>query len=50
MNEHLFEPISSVEPETQVNQLDYLKEFLAKNKKKSDFNSFVRKKNKKNKK
>ena len=43
----LFEPIKSIEPETNINQMDFLKEFLTKGKKKSDFQSFVKKYKKK---
>jgi hypothetical protein len=43
MDEDIFEPITSLEPETSINQMDYLKEFLIQGKKKSEFSSFVRK-------
>lgn len=41
--EEALEPIKPYEPETNFNQMDYLREFLIQGKKKSDFSSFIRK-------
>ena len=47
MNEEILEPIRPFEPETNFNQMDYLKQFIVQGKRKSEFSSFVRKLNKK---
>lgn len=41
--EIVLEPIKSFEPETSFNQMDYLREYLMQDKKKTDFATFVKK-------
>lgn len=47
MDEVIMEPIGSFEPKENVNQMDYLREFLIQDKRKSDFHTFIKKYSKK---